>query len=69
MKDQVFAIDVLNFFGTFCFASPEIIRIKFVRDGQTDRQTDKFFDTIHGVCGFFLSVKFATSLLASLAGG
>ena len=22
-----------------------------------------------GVCGFFLSVKFATSLLASLAGG
>ena len=38
----------------------------------TDRQTD--IQTISltpytGVCGFFLSVKFATSLLASLAGG
>ena len=47
-----------------CFASPEIIGVEF-----GNRQTDKFFDTIYGVCGFFLSVKFATSLLASLAGG
>ena len=31
-------------------------------DRQTDRQTNT------GVCGFFLSVKFATSLLVSLAG-
>ena len=36
---------------------------------QTDRQTEKFFDTIYGVCRFFLSFKFASSLLASLAGG
>ena len=35
-------------------------------DRRTDRQTDKFFDTM---CGFFLQVKFVTSLLASLAGG
>ena len=36
----------------------------------TDRQTDKFFDTIDrgNVCGFFLSVKFPTSLLASFVG-
>ena len=45
------------------FASPEIIEVKICY-----RQTDKFFDTIYGVCGFFLQVKFATSLLASLAG-
>ena len=33
----------------------------------TDRQTDKFFDTVYGcVCGFFLHLKFATSLLALL---
>ena len=36
---------------------------------ETDRQTDKFFDTIYGECRFFLSAKFVTSLLASLAGG
>ena len=35
----------------------------------TDRQTDKFFDTIYRVYGFFLSVKFATSLLALFARG
>ena len=35
---------------------------------QTDRQTNSLTpDT--GVCGFFISVKFDTSLLASLAGG
>ena len=34
---------------------------------QTDRQTNSL--TPHtGVCGFFLSVKFATSLLTTLAG-
>ena len=39
-------------------------------DIQTDRLTDKFSDTIYrGVCGFFLSVKLATSLLTLLAGG
>ena len=36
---------------------------------QTDRQTDKFFYTIYRVVQIFLSVKFVTSLLASLAGG
>ena len=34
---------------------------------QTDRQTDSLTPYTGG-CGFFLSVKFATSLLASLAG-
>ena len=42
----------------------EIIGVEF-----GNRQTDKFFDTIYGGMGIFLSVKFATSLLASLAGG
>ena len=38
-------------------------------DRQTDGQTDKFSDTIYrGGSRFFLSVKFATSLLALLAG-
>ena len=38
---------------------------------QTDRerQTDKFFDSIYGGMAIFLSVKFATSILALLAGG
>ena len=39
---------------------------------QTDRMTDRQTNSLSlftGVCGFFLSVKFATSLLASLAGG
>ena len=40
-----------------------IIEVKFCYR-QTNRRTDKFF-----VCGFFLQVKFATSLLALLAGG
>ena len=34
----------------------------------TDRQTNSL-TPYTGVCRFFLSVKFATSLLASLAGG
>ena len=37
-------------------------------DGQTDRQTNSLTQYI-GVCEIFISVKFATSLLASLAGG
>ena len=37
---------------------------KFVTDRQTNTLTP-----YAGVCGFFLPVKFATSLLASLAGG
>ena len=49
-------------------SSPEIIGVK-VCNRQTERQTDKFFDTNKGVCGLFLSVKFATALLASLTGG
>ena len=45
----------------------EIIWVK-VCHRRTDRQTNSL--TPHrGVCRFFLSVKFATSLLASLAGG
>ena len=36
-------------------------------DRQTDRQTDEFSDM--GACGFFISVKFSTFLLTSLAGG
>ena len=34
----------------------------------TDRQTNSM-TPYTGVCGFFLSVKLAASLLASLAGG
>ena len=37
-----------------------------VTDGQTNRQT-YYLTPYKGVCGFFLSVKFATPLLASLA--
>ena len=48
----------------FWFASPEMIGVKVC-----NRQTDKFFDTYKGVFGFFISVKFATSLLALLARG
>ena len=40
---------------------------KFVTDRQTDRQTNSLTPYTGG-CGFFLQVKFATSLLASLAG-
>ena len=40
-----------------------------VIDGWTDRETDKFFDTIHGGMQIFVSVKCGTSLLALLAGG
>ena len=48
------------------FASPEIIQVE-ICNRQTDRQTDSL--TLYtGGRGFFLSVKFATSLLASLAG-
>ena len=43
----LFAIDVLKNFSPFCSASPEIIGVK-VCNRQTDRQTDKFFDTIYG---------------------
>ena len=32
------------------------------------KETDKFFDTIYGGMQIFFSIKFATSLLASLAG-
>ena len=38
-----------------------------IRYRQTDRQTNSL-TPYTGVCGFFLQVKFATSLLASLAG-
>ena len=36
------------------FASPEIIEVK-IRYRQTDRQTDKFFDTIYGGVWIFSS--------------
>ena len=35
----------------------------------TDRQSDKFFDTIYVGMGTFFQSKLSTSLLASLAGG
>ena len=54
-----------TFFSPFCFASPEIIGVKVA---QTDRQTNSWAPYT-GICGFSLSVKFATFLLASLAGG
>ena len=41
---------------------------KFVTDRQTERQTNSL-TPFTGVWEFFLSVKFATSLLAWLAGG
>ena len=49
----------------------KIIGVK-VYHRRTDRQTDRQTNSLTpytGVCGFFLLVKFATSLLASLAGG
>ena len=39
------------------------MRSKFI----TDRQTDKFFDTIYGGFQIFLSFKYPTTLLALLA--
>ena len=54
------------FFSPFCFASLEIIGVmgsKFVTDRQTDGQTNSL-TPFTGVCRFFLSVNFATSLLA-----
>ena len=47
-------------------ASPEIIGVK-VCHKRTDRQTNSL-TPYTGVCGFFLSVKIATSLLTQLAG-
>ena len=41
---------------------------KFVTDRQIDRQTNSLIPYT-GVCGFFVLVKFFTSLLASLAVG
>ena len=55
-----------NFFSYF--ASHEIIEVKICYR-QRDGQADKSFDTIYGGVRIFLQVKFATSLLASLAGG
>ena len=54
------------FFSPFCSASPEIIGGQSL--SQSDRQTNTL--TLYtGVCRFFPSVKFATSVLALLAGG
>ena len=55
--------DVPNLFSPFCSAGPEIIGVKVCR-----RQTNSL-TPYTGICGFILSTKFATSLLASLAGG
>ena len=52
-------IDVLDFFSPFCFASVVYFNQR-LGAGHSKRGSK---------CGFFLSVKFATSLLASLAGG
>ena len=66
MKDQkilrtfVLLKDVPNFFSPFFSASPEIKGVKVCC-----RQTNSLTPYI-GMCGFFLSVKFATTLIASL---
>ena len=52
----------------FYSASPEIIGVKLVTYGQTDRKTNSS-TPFTGACRFFLSITFATSLHASLAGG
>ena len=52
----------LKNFSPFYFAIPEIIEVK-IWYRQTDRQTNSL-TPYTGVCGFFLQVKFATSLLA-----
>ena len=62
-QKQLWQPNVQTFFSPFCSASPEIIGVK-VDHRQTNSLTP-----YTGVCGFFISVKFATSLLASLAGG
>ena len=54
-------------FSPFCSASRAIIWVK-VHNRQTDKQTNSL-TPYTGVCGFFLSVKFSTSLLALLPGG
>ena len=54
-------------FSQFCSASPEIIGVQ-VCHRRTDRQINSL-KPYTDVCGFFISVKFATSLLALLAGG
>ena len=51
-------------YSPFWFASPEIIGVKVGNRG-TDRQTNSL-TPYTWVCRFFLSVKFATSLLTSL---
>ena len=60
---SLFAIDVLKKFQPILFCQ------SWDNWGQSLPQTDKFFDTIYRGMWIFLSVKFATSLLASLAGG
>ena len=56
---------IWTFFNPFPYylTSPEKISVELV-----DRQTDKLFDTKYLGVQFFLSVKFATCLLALLAG-
>ena len=50
--------------SNICQSKPSlIIGVEF-----GNRQTDKFLDTMYGGMWLFLSVKFATTLLASLAG-
>ena len=52
-------------FSPFCAANPEIIEVKVC----TDRQSDEILTPYTGVRVIFFQLKFATSLLASLAGG
>ena len=63
---SVIITHILHIFCPFCSASPEIIGLK-VCHRWTDRQTNSL--TSHRGYTYFFSVKFATSLLTSLAGG
>ena len=65
---KLFSKDVpQNNFSTFYSASSKMIEVKILTDRQTHRKSHKFSDTYLWV-RVFLSVKFATSLLALLAG-
>ena len=54
------------------YFQPKVINKLIIGVKVDHRQTDRQINSLTpytGVCGFFLSIKYATSLLASLAGG